>query len=370
MKLKKLPAFQTLISPALGILACVFLILVFGKTPAAALKSLFTQTFTSAYYFGNMLNTAAFFMLAGSGSAIAIKSGNMNLGGEGQIYAGGFVGCVLLNALPFSAPISFFIALSASAAVGALMALFSAMLKELRDARVLLTTFLVSAAAIPFIDGLITASKNSSMTNMLALPYIADEYKLPQLLPPSPLSWSLPLAAVVCLALWCLMFRTQTGRKLQLWGTAPQFATYCGYSTRANVYLTLAASGALHSLTGFFAVTGTYHTCHKGFYTNMGWNALNVALIAKSNPLAVIPVSLLLSWIFTSASRVALTQGFAFDIAGIVQSVILFSIAIPFVRKALAGQAAGIGSATPHASRGAADSLGTQDNQNNTGGTA
>ena len=43
------------------------------------------------------------------------------------------------------------------------------------------------------------------------------------------------------------------------------------------------------------------------------------------------PVSLLLSWIFTSASRVSLTQGFDFDIAGIVQSVILFSIAIPLV---------------------------------------
>ena len=120
-------------------------------------------------------------------------------------------------------------------------------------------------------------------------------------------------------------------RTLRLWGTAPDFAKYCGYSTRANTYLTLAVSGALHSLTGFFAVAGTYYTCHKGFYTNMGWNALNVALISKSNPLAVIPVSLLLSWIFTSASRVSLTQGFAFDIAGIVQSVILFSIAIPFV---------------------------------------
>ena len=319
---------HTLISPAIGLAVCIALILGFAKTPLSALQSLFTDTFTSAYYFGNMLNTAAFLMLAGCGSALSIKGGVMNLGGEGQVYAGGFVGCIVLNALPFSAPLTFAIALLASVATGALMAAFSALLRELRGARVLLTTFLVSAAVIPLIDGLITASKNSTQTNMLALPYIADAYKLPQLLPPSPLSWSFAVAVAVC-----VVYKTQAGRTLQLWGTAPVFATYCGYSTRANAYLTLSVSGALHALTGFFAVCGTYYTCHKGFYTNMGWNALNVALISKANPLAVIPISLLLSWIFTSASRVSLTQGFGFDIAGIVQSVILFSIAIPFVLK-------------------------------------
>lgn len=322
---------SALISPAAGIAVCVALILCCAKTPAAALRSLFADSFTSAYYFGTMLNTAAFFMLAGCGSALAITGGVMNLGGEGQVYAGGFVGCIVLNALRLPAPLAFCLALLASAATGALLALISALLRELRGARVLLTTFLVSAAVIPLIDGLITASKNSVQTNMLALPYIADAYRLPQLLPPSPLSWSFAVAVAVCVIAWAVVFRTRAGRTVQLWGTAPVFATYCGYSTRRNTYLTLAVSGALHALTGFFAVCGTYYTCHKGFYANMGWNALNVALIARANPLAVVPVSLLLSWIFTSASRVSLTQGFDFDIAGIVQSVILFSIAIPVI---------------------------------------
>ena len=324
-------ALSALISPALGLAVCVALILCFARTPAAALRSLFAGSFTSAYYFGTMLNTAAFFMLAGCGSALAITGGVMNLGGEGQVYAGGFVGCLVLNALALPAPLTFAAALLASAASGALLAMLSAALRELRGARVLLTSFLVSAAVIPLIDGLITASKHSSQTNLLALPYIAEAYRLPQLLPPSPLSWSLAVALAVCAIAWAVVFRTRAGRELRLWGAAPVFATYCGYSARRNAFLTLAASGALHALTGFFAVCGTYHTCHKGFYANMGWNALNVALIARANPLAVMPVSLLLSWLFTSASRVSLTQGFGFDIAGIVQSVILFSIAIPFV---------------------------------------
>ena len=118
---------------------------------------------------------------------------------------------------------------------------------------------------------------------------------------------------------------------MQIWGKAPEFAEYSGYSARANNFFSLMAAGGLHGLTGFFAVTGTYHTCHKGFYVNMGWNALSASLIVSSNPLSLIPASIVLSWLYTSADRVGLTQGFGFDISGIVSGCILFAIAIPLV---------------------------------------
>ncbi len=324
---------KSFVSPLLGIASCILIIMFCASNPLETLQSLFTDTFTSRYYFGNMLNTATFLMIAGTGSAIAIRSGNMNLGGEGQVYIGGFIGCIILNSLKGPAPVIFFLAMIISMSAGAFMAAFSALLKELRGAKVLLTTFLFSSATVPLIDGLITASKSSSATNMLALPYINDCYKMKQLLPPSPLTVSFGIAIIICFIAWHLLYKTDFGRKMSVWGTAPLFARYCGYSSKINSYSTLALSGALHALTGFFAVTGTYYTCHKGFYFNMGWNALNVALIAKSNPLMAIPTSIILSWLFTSASRVSLTQGFNFDIAGIVQGVILFSIAIPKRRK-------------------------------------
>mgnify|MGYP002625657763 CR=1 FL=1 len=335
--MNKAQLLRQLTSPLLGILVCILLLATFAAEPAQALASFFSDTFSSAYYFGSMLNTAAFLMIAGSGSALAIKSGNMNLGGEGQVYLGGFAGCLVLNAAKATnvAPIvAILLAALVSCAAGAAMAMLSALLKELRGARVLLTSFLVSAASIPIIDGLITASKSSADTNMLALPYIAESYRLPQLLAPSPLTMSFFAAVAICILLYAVMFHSTTGRKMQVWGLAPLFARYCGYSSAENSYLSLALSGALHALTGFFAIAGTYYTCHKGFYAGMGWNALNVALISAANPLAAIPTSLVLAWLFTSASRVSLTQGFSFDIAGIVQGVILFSIAISFRRKA------------------------------------
>ena len=51
------------------------------------------------YYIGSALNLSALYMIAGCGAALSIKSGELNLGGEGQIYLGGFISAVILGAI-------------------------------------------------------------------------------------------------------------------------------------------------------------------------------------------------------------------------------------------------------------------------------
>lgn len=316
-----------------GILACILIIFLCAPTPLNALKIMFVQCFTSKYYFGEFLSIAGFLMLAGTGACVSLKGGHMNLGGEGQIYLGGFVGCMLLNTIKGPAPLVFTASLLGATAAGALMTFLSALLKEHRGAEVLLTSFLASAAVIPLVDGLITASKSTSGTNMLALPYIDQSLRMKQILYPSPLSISIIVSVAVCAAAWFVLKRTRAGRIMKLWEVSPVFAKYAGFNSKANSYSVLLVSGALHGLTGFFAVAGTYYTCHKDFYSGMGWNALSAALISGGNPLAVIPVSLVLAWLYTSADRVALLQSFSFDMSALIQGIVLFTIAVPFAVK-------------------------------------
>lgn len=328
----KKPPISALFAPLTGLLICVIIILACGQKPLESLKLLFTGTFSSRYYFGLMLNTASMLMMAGCGAMVAIKGGSMNLGGEGQIYSGGLVaGLILSSDMNIHPLIQFLLALILCVISGAFIAGISALLKELRGAEVLLTSFLLSAAIIPLADGFITSINGKTEQNLLALPYIKDSFKLPRIFPPSPLSTVIFLALAGCILAYFIYAKTYAGRKTVIWGKAPLFARYSGYSSSMNSTLTLCLSGAMHSLTGFCSVAGTYYTCHQGFYAGMGWNALSTALIASGNPLSLIPSALILSWIYTSADRVGLTQGFAFDIGGIVQSCILFSIAIPFV---------------------------------------
>ena len=77
-----------------------------------------------------------------------------------------------------------------------------------------------------------------------------------------------------------------------------------------------------------FRSCGTYFTCHSGFYSGMGWNALSVAMIARTRPLLIIPVSVLISALMTYSGRFALYSNLDFDVNALIQALILFMIAI------------------------------------------
>lgn len=323
---------SSIISIAAGISISVLILLVFSPQPAAAALDFISGTFTSSYYFGSFLNTAALLMFAGTGAAVALKSGNLNLGGEGQIYAGGFIAAILLRSASCSAAM-LIPAFIAAAAAGALQVLVSALLRKFKKANILLTSFLISAAIIPCIDSLIAGSFRSQTGNLLATAFISPNVRFLQILRPSPLNVSFFAAPAVCILCYFIIFKTNAGRKLQIWGTAPEFARCCGYSETKALFFPLIFSGVMNGLTGAAAVCGTYYTCHTGFYSGMGWNALSCALIAQSNPLMLIPASLILSWLYTSTGRVSLMQGLPFDISSLIQGIILFCISIHYISR-------------------------------------
>lgn len=286
----------------------------------------------NVYYLGSALNLSSLYMIAGSGALISIKSGDFNLGGEGQIYLGGFVSAVILAALGKSGlPPAFavLLALATAAVSSALLAGLSAVFKILRNADFLFTSFIASAAIIPFIDGLISGPARSKSDNLLATAFIPEATRLPSILEPSPLNVSFIFALLLCVAAFFLLFRTGWGRRLCILGTSPEFARFAGYASRKLSLSSALLSGALHGLAGAAAITGTYFTCHQGFYAGMGWNSLSSALIAGANPLALIPAAGLMGFMTTYANRYALFHNFGFDISSLIQAAILFAIAFP-----------------------------------------
>ena len=287
----------------------------------------------NVYYLGSALNLSALYMLAGSGAVISIKSGDFNLGGEGQIYLGGFVSAILLAGLDKAGlnfpPLVIFLALTAAFISSALMAGLSALLKIFRNADFLFTSFIASAALIPFIDGLISGPARSSTDNLLATPFISPKLRLPGLLPPSPLNASFIIALLVCATAWLLLNRTSWGRQLCMLGVSPEFSRFAGFACRKLTLSAAVISGGLHGLAGAAAILGTYFTCHQGFYAGMGWNAFSSALIAGVNPLLLIPSSLFMGFITTYSNKFALYHNFGFDMSSLIQAVILFVIAFP-----------------------------------------
>lgn len=328
--MKRSIPFVNIIPVAAGIAFTLLLLISYTHSFSAGTDFLL-GSFTSVYYFGAIVNAACLFMSAGLGDAIVLSSGEYNLGGEGQIYAGGFTAAIILaNTEQLPAPVSLLLALLAALFSGILLTGISVLLKQYKNASILLTTFLVSSAVIPFIDALIGGRFRGTYGNLLATPFIREQVRFPHILPPSPLSAAALTAPLLCLYGWHALYRTNAGKKLLITGTSEEFAQYCGYPERRIKYTALLLSGMLHGLAGFIAITGTYYTCHAGFYSGLGWDALSCALIAGADPVFLLPSGLILSWLFTSADRVALNFNTGFDTSALIQGVMLACIAVKY----------------------------------------
>lgn len=315
-----------------GFVAAAVLILIMAKNPWQTLLSFFAAPVSSAFFAGNWLNTATLLLAAAVGSYCSITAGSINLGGEGQVYAGGFVAALALGYLPelpavAAVPVLIIVA-SLSAAAGAAMMAVPAVLKTRRNIEVLLSSFLLSGAVIPCIDSAITNVFRAKSGNLLATPFLNECFRLPHILNPSSLNISVFAVLAVASLLLYILVKTKKGRVFRIVGTAPAFAKLSGFNVRRNFTSGMLLSGSLHGLCGFFAVTGTHFTCHSGFYSGFGWNALTAALIAGKNPLMLIPSVLVLSFIYTGCEKTVLTGSMNPDMTFIIQAVILLFVTV------------------------------------------
>ncbi len=287
----------------------------------------------TVYEFGNMLNFASFYMVAGSGAAISMKAGEFNLGGEGQIYAGGFMAGILLAKLSgCPAILAIPLSLTAAALTSAILCFLSALLRKYRGASFLLTSFIISSAVIPLINGLLAGPFRGNTGNLLASPFISKSFRFIRLLPPSSLNISFFAGLAVCLFSWFFLFKTEVGRKTCIFGISREFALYSGFSEKTISFTSALAGGALHGLCGAFIVGGTYYTCHSGFYAGIGWTGLTAAMLAGANPLFVIPSSIFLGGLTAFINSFTLHHNVGYDLGAIIQAVIMFIVAIPFLK--------------------------------------
>jgi len=200
-------------------------------------------------------------------------------------------------------------------------------LKVRFDADEMITTFLLSASAVPFVDAVMTGAWLGDRESMLIQSRpVPEAFWIPGLLAPSNFHLGVLVALPLILLFGVLVNHTPWGYRLRLIGRNRDFARYAGISTGFYALVPLGLSGGLHGLAGALGVMGTQHALVQGFSTGWGWNGIAVALIARSNPWGVLPAALLLAFL-DQASRTVVLQGqFPFQLSALFQAAILFFI--------------------------------------------
>jgi simple sugar transport system permease protein len=313
-----------ILAPAVSILLIFACIFIFGKNPLEALSFFFFGPFNSIYNFGNLLNNAVPMILGGLGVSIAMKTGNLNLGGEGQIYSGALAAAITALALAPLGYLGGFIAIITGMLIAGMAAALSGAFKALWNANELITTFLVSSILIRIVNFLITGPFLDPKTNLQATAKIDSSLRLKQILQPSNLNTGFFIALAVLLAAHIFIYRTKRGYEFRIAGANEIFARYGGINTKLNIIIAMFISGAIHGLAGALAVFGTHFGAIKGFSDGLGWNGLAVALIAQFYPPAIIPAGLFLAWIYSGSRIVMQNSEIFFEVSFIIQAAIFF----------------------------------------------
>jgi len=308
----------------ISLLTVFLLIFILSGTPLKTMYFFFIGPFRNLYSFGNLLNTAVPMIFGALGIIIAMKAGNLNLGGEGQVYLGAFTTtAAALSLVRLGVSGAIIAAVAGALASGALSA-FSGFCKARWKTPEIITTFLLSCAVIPIVNFLVTGPFLDPDTSLISTKKIVENMRLPQILKPSSLSLNFFIALVFVFIVWFFLYKTKTGYEFRIAGKNEMFARYGGIHTKRNTVIAMAMSGALYGLAGSIAVLGTHYAVIKEFSSGLGWSGLTVALIASFSPIAVIPCALFLAWTETGARIAMQNTGITYEISYIIQAVIFF----------------------------------------------
>jgi len=121
--------------------------------------------------------------------------------------------------------------------------------------------------------------------------------------------------------------RTTPGFELRTVGTNPNAAKYAGMNVRRNIVLALALSGGLAGLAGSIEISAVQYNMKPEFFAGLGFDAIAVALLARTEPKSMIWAGLLWGALLSGAGLMQVRADISIDLVKIIQALIIMFIA-------------------------------------------
>lgn len=283
--------------------ACVLL-----TPPTISATSTIIATLGSAATWSNVLARSAPLMLAGLATAFAFRVGLINLGAEGQLFAGALAALAVGSVhLPVSADVLLGLALFVGMVAGALMMALPTALNIVRGIDEATSTLLLNAMAMAGVESLLTAAQPEIFVSFGS---------------GTRLVIGLTAGTAACVIIHLLMRVTVFGFKLRAIGGNAVAARNAGIHVDKLKMGAGVMSGALCGLAGAGMVGGLIADVTTP-PVGLGYAAITVAVLAAEAPLAIIPASFFVAAVTIVIEATSRSSGFPAIIAEGVLAVAL-----------------------------------------------
>ena len=286
-------------------------------------------------------------ILVGLAVGLGFKAGLFNIGGQGQFLMGAVASAAAGAALSQSSPvIAIPLALLAGMAAGALYGFIPGFLKAVTGAHEVVTTIMLNYVAIYVVAYLITGPLRQAGASFAVSPDVGAA-RLPAILNVGTghaghVGILIPLLVVP--AMWWLLYRSTIGFEIRTVGANPDAALYAGMRPRRLVVLALTLGGLLAGLAGALEILGVSGNMPAAYSTNIGYDAITVALLGRANPVGIVFGGLLLGAMRAGAPLMETVADVPRQMVDVLQGIILFFLAADVVvRRVFRIRAAGVG---------------------------
>jgi simple sugar transport system permease protein len=272
-----------------------------GRNPFDVLYTIYKGGFGSWFAWQNTLQRAAPLLLTALCTAIPAWLGLMVIGGEGALILGA-VATILAAVSVAGAPSMIAIPVMAMAAafVGGAWIALSGWLREVRGVNETISSLLLNYIAIAIMNHLISGPmRDAAVVHRPSSWSVGDGFMVGQM-PGITVHWGLAMGLILCLFCYVLMTSTSFGFASRMIGGNVRAARLAGLSVTKYVLIACFIGGAGAGLAGMFEVAAGEGRVSSSIIVGYGYTGILVAFIARQNPLAIIPVAILLGGIRAS----------------------------------------------------------------------
>jgi simple sugar transport system permease protein len=330
-------AAESIVVPLLALLAAAVLFGIFVAfsrvNPLELYGLMYRGAFGTWFSWQNTLTRAAPLILTALCTALPAQLGMVIIGGEGAFVIGGLAAAATGLELAGAPPLLVQLAMAAAGmlAGGAWIALAGG-LRHYRGVNETIASLLLVYIAIAILNHLVEgpmrdpASLNKPSTHAIAAADMIGS------IPGTDIHWGLAFGVVAALLAYVLVHHTVFGFAARIAGGNLRAAKVVGLSVGRLVLAMCFLGGAAAGLAGMVEIAAVETRASANLATGFGTTGILVAFLARQNPLAILPVAILLGGIGASGGliqrRLGLPDASVLVLQGIIFLMVLASDAL------------------------------------------
>jgi general nucleoside transport system permease protein len=295
----------------------------FGKNPLDLYFYMYQGAFGTWFSWQNTLTRAAPLILTALCTALPAQLGMVIIGGEGALLIGALSATSMALAMPSAPPLTVQCAMAAAGMVGGgLWILLSGALRQYRGVNETISSLLLVYIALAILNHLVEgamrdpASLNKPSTHEIGAANMIGT------IPGTDVHWGLVFGLIAAIASYVLIYHTTFGFAARVAGGNVRAAKIVGLSVGKLVLTICFIAGACAGLAGMVEVAAVQGRTNANLAAGYGFTGILVAFLSRQNPLAVIPVAILLGGIGASGGLLQRRLGLPDASVQVLQGII------------------------------------------------